>query len=93
MELHPVFDRLLVRRQTLEEHLGLDTSLLSVPDSARERWERVPQYADVLAVGPEVKITQPGGRIVCGRWAGTDIEIEGVPCIIIRENEILALVE
>ena len=92
MTVTPTFDRLLVRRQTLEEHLGVDTALISLPDSARDRWERVPQYADVIAVGPDVKVVAPGGRILTGRWAGTDIEIEGEPCIIIREQEILALI-
>jgi chaperonin GroES len=93
MGLRPLHDRVLVRR--LEE---TDTKVGSIviPDSAKEK----PQQADVVAVGNgklleggtrasvEVK---PGDRILFGKYSGSDIKVGGEEYLILREDEILAV--
>jgi len=93
MKVRPLYDRLLVRR--LEEK-ETTTSGIVIPDSAKEK----PQSGEVLAVGsgttlengkriaPDVK---PGDRILFGKYAGTDLKIDGDEVLIVREDEVLAV--
>ena len=93
MKVRPLYDRLLVRR--LEEK-ETTTSGIVIPDSAKEK----PQSGEVLAVGsgmtlengkriaPDVK---PGDRILFGKFAGTDLKIDGDEVLIVREDEVLAV--
>jgi chaperonin GroES len=93
MEVRPLHDRLLVRR--LEENQTSKSGII-IPDSAREK----PQTGEVLAVGdgrtldngtrvaPEVK---PGDRILFGKYAGTELTIDGDEVLIVREDEVLAV--
>ncbi|PYQ00696.1 MAG: co-chaperone GroES [Acidobacteria bacterium] len=92
-KVRPLHDRLLVRR--LEEKETTGTGIV-IPDSAKEK----PQSGEVLAVGsgttlengekipPEVK---PGDRILFGKYAGTDLKIDGDEVLIVREDEVLAV--
>ena len=96
MDLRPLHDRVLVRR--LEEGEARSTGGIIIPDSAKEK----PQQAEVIAVGsgkllengervpPEVKA---GDRILFGKYSGSDIKIDGDEYMILREDEILAVLE
>ena len=95
MELRPLHDRVLVKR--LEEAEQVRGGII-IPDTAKEK----PQQAQVKAVGsgklldsgervkPDVK---PGDRILFGKYSGSDIHIEGDEYLILREDEILGVLE
>jgi len=95
MDLRPLHDRVLVTRlDEGEQRLGG----IIVPDTAKEK----PQQAEVKAVGNgklldsgerspvEVK---PGDRILFGKYSGSEIKIEGQEYLILKEDEILGVLE
>lgn len=96
MSMRPLHDRVLVKRLEAggEERLGG----IIIPDTAKEK----PQQAEVKAVGngklldsgervaPEVKA---GDRILFGKYSGSEIKIEGEEYLILREDEILGVIE
>jgi chaperonin GroES len=95
MDLRPLHDRVLVTRlDEGEQKLGG----IIIPDTAKEK----PQQAEVKAVGNgklldsgdrapvEVK---PGDRILFGKYSGSEIKIEGQEYLILREDEILGVLE
>jgi chaperonin GroES len=95
MELRPLYDRVLVKRlDEGEQRLGS----IIIPDSAKEK----PQQAEVVAVGngklldsgkrsaPQVK---PGDRILFGKFSGSETKIDGTEYLILREDEILGVLE
>jgi chaperonin GroES len=96
MDLRPLHDRVLVRR--LDEGEARSTGGIIIPDSAKEK----PQQAEVIAVGsgkllengervaPQVKA---GDRILFGKYSGSDIKLGGVEHLILREDEILGVLE
>jgi chaperonin GroES len=95
MDLRPLHDRVLVKR--LEEGEQRRGGII-IPDSAKEK----PQQALVKAVGsgklmetgervaPEVK---PGDRILFGKYSGSEIKIDGDEFLILKEDEILGVLE
>jgi chaperonin GroES len=95
MSLRPLHDRVLVTR--LEEGEQRKGGII-IPDSAKEK----PQQAEVKAVGngklldsgermpPEVKA---GDRILFGKYSGSEIKIDGQDYLILREDEILGVLE
>jgi chaperonin GroES len=95
MALRPLHDRLLVKR--LEEKEQVYGGII-IPDTAKEK----PQEATVLAVGPgrvtddgklqpiEVKV---GDTVVFGKYAGTEVKIDGDELLIIREDDVLGVLE
>jgi len=95
MDLRPLHDRVVVRR--LEEQETMRGGLF-VPDSAKEK----PQQAEVMAVGDgkfldngeraplEVKA---GDRILFGKYSGSEVRIDGTDYLILREDEILGVLE
>jgi chaperonin GroES len=95
MQMRPLYDRVLVQR--LEEGEQRQGGII-IPDSAKEK----PQQATVKAVGagkllesgerskPEVKA---GDRILFGKYSGSDIKIDGDEYLILREDEILAVLD
>lgn len=95
MGLRPLHDRILVRR--LEEEEQKQGGII-IPDTAKEK----PQQATVLAVGTG-RVTddgnvQPldvkqGDKVVFGKYAGTEVKIEGEELLIIREDDILGVLE
>ena len=95
MALRPLHDRLLVKR--LEEKEQVQGSII-ITDTAKEK----PQEAKVLAVGPG-RITddgklQPldikvGDTVVFGKYAGTEVKIDGEDLLIIREDDVLGVLE
>ncbi|WP_319764755.1 co-chaperone GroES [Maridesulfovibrio sp.] len=95
MKLKPLADRVLVRRLEVEEKT---VGGIIIPDSAKEK----PLKGEVIAAGPG-KLDDDGSRITLGvkegdavlfaKYAGTEISIEGVDHLIMREDDILAVVE
>jgi chaperonin GroES len=95
MDLRPLHDRVLVKR--LEEGEQRRGGII-IPDSAKEK----PQQALVKAVGsgkllesgersaPEVK---PGDRILFGKYSGSEIKLDGDEYLILKEDEILGVLE
>jgi len=95
MALRPLHDRLLVKR--LEEKEQVQGSII-IPDTAKEK----PQEAKVLAVGPgrvtddgklhplDIKV---GDTVVFGKYAGTEVKIDGEDLLIIREDDVLGVLE
>ena len=93
-KVRPLHDRLLVKR--IEEKETVKGGII-IPDTAKEK----PQEGEVIAVGNgkildngtkvpmEVKA---GDRILFGKYSGTDIKIEGEEVLILREDEVLAIV-
>jgi len=95
MNVRPLQDRLLVRR--IEESETTQGGII-IPDSAKER----PLQGTVIAVGagkrtddgtlvaPDVKA---GDKVLFGKYAGTEIKLDGVEHLILREDEVLGVVE
>jgi len=95
MNIRPLQDRLIVKR--VEEKERTKGGII-IPDSAKEK----PQEGEVIAVGSG-KITddgkkipldvKAGDRVLFGRYAGTEIEIDDEKHLIMRENDILGIIE
>ncbi len=93
MKVRPLYDRLLIRR--IEEQETAKGGLI-IPDTAKEK----PQQGEVLAVGNgrvlengqkvavDVKV---GDKILFGKYSGNDIKMEGEDALILREDEVLAV--
>ena len=88
--VRPIRDRVLVKRLEAEEKAG---SIL-LPDTAKEK----PQKAEVVAVGSGRVLTdgkrapltvKAGDRVLVGKWAGTEVKIDGTDYLILKEDEIL----
>ncbi|MCI0564793.1 MAG: co-chaperone GroES [Nitrososphaera sp.] len=95
MALKPLGDRIVVRQLEPQEKTK---SGLVLPDSAREK----PQEAKIVAVGPgrlldEGGVKAPevktGDRILYGKYSGTEVTVEGADYLILREEDILAIVQ
>ena len=95
MAFRPLGDRVLVKRVEEEEKTkgGIIT-----PDSAKEK----PQEGEVVAVGPGARDDsgkiQPldvkaGDRILFGKWSGTEVKIDGQDLLIMKESDILGVLE
>ena len=94
MSIKPLGDRVVIKRLEAEE---TTKSGIIVTGTAKER----PQEAEVVAVGPgaiidgkrtemEVKI---GDKVLYSKYAGTDVELDGEEYIIVKQNDILAVVK
>jgi chaperonin GroES len=95
MAFRPLGDRVLVRR--VEEEAKTKGGII-IPDSAKEK----PQEGEVLAVGPgardESGKLQPldvsvGDRILFGKWSGTEVKLDGEDLLIMKESDILGVLE
>ena len=95
MAFRPLGDRVLVKRVEEEEKTK---GGIIIPDTAKEK----PQEGEVLAVGPgardeagkriepDVKV---GDRILFGKWSGTEVRVDGDDLLIMKESDILGVVE
>jgi chaperonin GroES len=91
----PLHDRVLVRRVKEEEKTK---GGIIIPDTAQEK----PQEGEVIAVGPgardedgerielDVKV---GDRILFGKWSGTEVKIDGEELLIMKESDIMGVIE
>ncbi len=95
MNIRPLHDRVLVKRIEQEEQVR---GGIIIPDTAKEK----PQEAEVIAVGPgkvndEGKRSpmdvEKGDRILIGKYSGSEVKIESEDYVILREDEILAVLE
>jgi len=95
MQIRPLYDRILVKR--VEEQTRSAGGLF-LPETAKEK----PSEGIVLAVGQgrlgddgAVKplVVKEGDRIVFGRYAGTEIKVEGEPRLVLREDEVFGIQE
>ena len=96
MNIRPLYDRIVVKR--LEEQEQTTAGGLFIPDSAKEK----PQEGEVVAVGKGKRLedgkvvpldVQAGDRILFGKYSGSDIKIDGNEYLIMREDEVLGIVE
>ncbi len=94
MSLKPLFDRVVIKDAEMEE---TTKSGLILASTAKEK----PQYAHVVAVGPGgvvdgkeiVMQVEVGQKVVYSKYAGTDIKIDGEELKIVRQSDILAIIE
>ena len=93
-KIQPLADRVLVKR--LDEETEQKVGGIIIPDTAKEK----PQEAEVVAVGPgrieegkrvalEVK---KGDKVLIGKYSGTEVKLDGEEHLILREEEILAVI-
>ena len=95
MKVRPLQDRILLKR--IEEETKTKGGII-IPDSAKEK----PQEGLVVAVGPG-KVTDSGNRVVpevkagdrvlFGKYSGTDIKVDGEEHLILREDDVLAVIQ
>ena len=93
MKIRPLHDRVVVKRLEHDEEVR---GGIIIPDTAKEK----PQQAEVVAVGPgklkeddsrsavDVKV---GDRVLVGKYSGSEIKLDGDELVILREDEILAV--
>ena len=94
MKLKPLADRVVLKMVEAEE---TTKSGIILTGSAKEK----PQVAEVLAVGPggmvdgkEVTMTvKVGDKVLTSKYSGTDVKVDGEECTIVRQSDILAIVE
>jgi chaperonin GroES len=96
VHIRPLHDRLIVKR--IEEGEQKSAGGIIIPDSAKEK----PQEGKVLAVGKGKKNddgkvfpldVKAGDRILFGKYSGSEITVDGEECLILREEEVLGIVE
>ena len=91
----PLRDRVLVKRlEEVEQKVGG----IIIPDSAKEK----PQQAEVVAAGTGRVLesgervalaVKAGDKVLIGKWSGTDVKIDGQEYLILKEDEILGIIE
>lgn len=94
MNIKPLGDRVVTKMAEAEE---TTQSGIILAGSAKEK----PQFAEVIAVGPggvvdgkEVKMElKAGDKVIMSKYAGTEVKLDGQEYIIVRQNDILAVVE
>ncbi|ATI79926.1 co-chaperone GroES [Sphingobium yanoikuyae] len=95
MHFRPLHDRVLVRRIEAEEKTS---GGIIIPDTAKEK----PQEGEVLAVGPGTRddsgalvelSVKAGDRILFGKWSGTEVKIDGEDLLIMKESDILGVID
>jgi chaperonin GroES len=95
MKFRPLHDRVVVRRITAEEKTA---GGIIIPDTAKEK----PMEGEVIAVGPGARNEQgatvaldvkEGDRILFGKWSGTEVKIDGEELLIMKESDIMGIIE
>ena len=90
MKVNPLADRVLILPTAAEE---VTASGIIIPDSAKEK----PLKGTVLAVGHGTKdeemVLKEGDTVLYGKYAGTEVELNGEKVLIMRQNEVLAVIE
>jgi chaperonin GroES len=91
----PLHDRVVVRRITAEEKTA---GGIIIPDTAKEK----PQEGEVVSVGPGARNEQgqvvaldvkAGDRVLFGKWSGTEVKIGGEELLVMKESDIIGIVE
>jgi chaperonin GroES len=95
MKFRPLHDRVLIRRVEQETKT---TGGIIIPDTAQEK----PMEGDVIAVGPGARgedgkvhplDVKAGDRVLFAKWSGTEIKIDGEELMIMKETDVMGLVE
>ncbi|MDR7029101.1 co-chaperone GroES [Rhizobium rosettiformans] len=95
MKFRPLHDRIVVRRVSSEEKTK---GGIIIPDTAKEK----PQEGEVIAVGPGARNEQGqivaldvkvGDRVLFGKWSGTEIKIDGEELLIMKEADVMGVIE
>jgi chaperonin GroES len=95
MKFRPLHDRVLVRRIDAE---AKSAGGIIIPDTAKEK----PQQGEVVAVGPGARdeagkivplALQAGDRVLFGKWSGTEVKIDGEELLIVKESDILGVLD
>jgi chaperonin GroES len=95
MTFRPLHDRVVVRRVDAEERTA---GGIIIPDTAKEK----PSQGEVVAVGPGARddkgaLIAPdvrvGDRVLFGKWSGTEVKIDGEDLLIMKESDILGVIE
>lgn len=95
MTFRPLHDRVLVRR--VEENAKTPGGII-IPDTAKEK----PQQGEIIAVGAGVRDddgawtpldVKVGDRILFGKWSGTEVTIDGEELLIMKESDVLGVIE
>ncbi|SMF40625.1 chaperonin GroES [Tistlia consotensis] len=95
MKFRPLHDRVVVRR--IEEDAKTSGGII-IPDSAKEK----PQQGEIVAVGPGARNekgelvaldVKAGDRVVFGKWSGTEVKIDGEDLLIMKESDIMGILE
>ncbi len=95
MKFRPLHDRVVVKRIDAEEKTA---GGIIIPDTAKEK----PSQGEVVAVGPGARDeagklvpldVKAGDRVLFGKWSGTEVKIDGVDYLIMKESDILGVLE
>ncbi|MCC2110808.1 MAG: co-chaperone GroES [Hyphomicrobiales bacterium] len=95
MKFRPLHDRVVVRRVDSEEKTA---GGIIIPDTAKEK----PQEGEVLAVGPGSRDedgnlipmdVKAGDRVLFGKWSGTEVKIDGEDLLIMKESDIMGVID
>jgi chaperonin GroES len=95
MKFRPLHDRVVVRR--IEEDMKTAGGII-IPDTAKEK----PMQGEVIAVGPGARDesgkiipldVRKGDKVLFGKWSGTEVKIDGDELLIIKESDILGVIE
>jgi chaperonin GroES len=95
MKFRPLHDRVVVRRIDEDERTR---GGIIIPDTAKEK----PQQGEIVAVGPgaadekgdvQPLDVKPGDRVLFGKWSGTEVRIDGEDVLIMKESDILGVLE
>ena len=95
MKFRPLHDRVVIKRV---EEVAKSKGGIIIPDTVKEK----PQEGEVVAVGPggrdeNGKITptelKPGERVLFGKWSGTEVKIDGEDLLIMKETDVMGVLE
>jgi chaperonin GroES len=95
MKFRPLHDRVVVRRVDAEEKTK---GGIIIPDTAKEK----PQEGEVIAAGPGARDdsgkivpldVKAGDRVLFGKWSGTEVRIDGEDLLIMKESDLMGVVE
>jgi chaperonin GroES len=94
-KFRPLHDRVVIRRLNAEEKT---TGGIIIPDTAKEK----PMEGEIVAAGPGARNeagalvaleVKAGDRVLFGKWSGTEVKIDGEELLIIKESDILGIIE
>src|SRR4030081_3068347 len=95
MKFRPLHDRVVVKRVEVE---GKTKGGIIIPDTAKEK----PMEGEIVAVGPGARDekgtlvpldVKKGDRILFGKWSGTEIKLDGEDLLIMKESDIMGIIE
>jgi chaperonin GroES len=95
MKFRPLHDRVVVKRIEAEEKTA---GGIIIPDTAKEK----PQQGEIVSVGPGGRDesgklipidVKPGDRVLFGKWSGTEVKLDGVEYLIMKESDIMGVID